>query len=250
MGLGRRERVKNRVRDIGIKGLTTTEVLELMLYPFIPRKDTMPIARELLARFGGLEQVLDAHANALAEVPGVTPTAALLISSLKDIVSRATMERLEQDVYLTDYTAVGEYLCAYIGDRPRERFVALFLNINGRLLGKKEVSEGRSSETQVDFNAVTTTAINLGAMAVIVAHNHPSGNMTPSPNDWSCTEALGKTLEVLNVKLWDHIIVSRDKYVSLKKILADNNATERTHYLGENNLSYIADADTSSSDEN
>lgn len=221
--------------------MTQCEVLEFLLYPYVPRKDTVPIAQSLLAEFGNLEHIFEASPDALAEIKGVTPFASLFISSIKDILARAGTEQFTKDVQITNYESACEYLLSYIGNETKEKLVALFFGAKGQLLSAKCVSEGNSGETKLNLPKITTIAVNLGATSMIVSHNHPSGDLTPSLEDISCTEMLDETLRAMGIRLWDHIIVGGGKCASIIRELRRNSLFSELK-LAESKVEYYTES--------
>lgn len=208
MGLGRRERIKTKVRNLGIAALSHVEILEYILYAFIPRKDTHSLAESLLNEFGQVENVLTAPPVLLEKIPGITPTIATFLSALKSIVTRAEVESLEGKARILTYEDATKYISAYIGYERVENLIALCFGPSGKLLHTKTISTCNTGGAPVNLPLIVQTALNFGATSVLLGHNHPSGDPTPSPADIDSTILVADTLNTLGIRLLDHIIVS------------------------------------------
>lgn len=215
MGAGRRQRMREKVHLNGIAGLAPHEILEFMLYPYVPQKDTVPIARALLDEFGTLDNVLHASEDALLNVPGMPKLAALTFPQLRHIVSRAATDAAADRGKITDAAGAAKYFGALIGGEKIEKAVAVFLTNRGKIICAREINSGTPVETDVEIRKIASAALNTNAAAVILGHNHPSGDVTPSEADVGSTELLGNILRPLGVALLDHIVVSGEKYHSM-----------------------------------
>ena len=219
MAEGRRERMKLKIRERGIAGLAPHEILEFLLYPYVPRKDTSPIARELLKHFGSLENVLFADEQALLSVKGMPKLAAITFPTYHDILSYAQETALLDNKTLITPTEAGEYVSLKIGKCVSERMLIVFLNGRGRVLATKVIYLGNSLETTLKVREITTQALNVKAEAVIIGHNHPHGGTNASVADKNSTKELIKILKPLSIKLIDHIIAAGDEYSSMRGMI-------------------------------
>ena len=215
MGAGRRQRVREKVHLNGIAGLAPHEILEFMLYPYVPQKDTVPIAHALLDEFGTMDNVLHATEEALLTVPGMPKLAALTFPQLRHIIARAATDAAVDRGRITDAVSAAKYFNAMIGGEKVEKTVAVFLTNRGKIICARELNSGTPVETDVEIRKIASAALNTNAAAVILGHNHPSGDVTPSEADISSTEFLGKILRPLGVALLDHLVVSGNKYHSM-----------------------------------
>ena len=212
---GHRERKKRQFRDFGLDSFADHEALELLLFYAIPRRDTNPLAHELLQRFGSLEAVLAAPADELRQVPGMGESAALLLTLVPQICRRAADGPRGRPVILNTTEQTGAYLLRRFAGEPREVVYALCLDQKGKLLTCTRVSEGGGSSADFNVRAVLVSAIRCGASRVVLSHNHPSGVALPSPADEKATFYVQRALEAVGIQLLDHIVVADGDFVSM-----------------------------------
>ena len=221
---GHRDRLRRRYREAGAHALADHELVELYLFEFIPRVDTKPMAKELLDRFGNLEGVLNATALELRGIRGIGPKAADAMSVLASIHRRSLENRVYEKVVLSswkelsDYlhAELGAYLRAEMGFLPREQFRALYLNKKNALIANEVLGEGTVDHAPAYPREVIKRAIELSATAVILVHNHPSGDPTPSRADIHMTQQIMEAGKPLGLVVHDHIVMGRDGHASLK----------------------------------
>lgn len=212
---GHRQRLKDRFLREGLDGFEEHNVLELMLFYCIPRKDTNPIAHELLNRFGSLAKVFDAPVEELVKVPGLGMNAALFLSMQTALTRRYLMSK-EQDIeILMTIEDCGRYLIPRFFGRPVETVFLLCLDAKCKVLSCKEVGEGSVNYTHVPIQRIVKTALSANATTVILAHNHPSGMAVPSVEDEQTTYSVAKALAAVEIILMDHLIISDGDFVSL-----------------------------------
>jgi DNA repair protein RadC len=214
--LGHRDRLKDRFRKAGHESLPDYELLELALFPAIPRRDTKPIAKALLARFGSLAQVLAAPENLLCEVDGVGESVALYLKVLQGVAARSAKDEIKADKPLDSWTAVVEYCRVAMAYESVEQFRVLFLDRKNRLIADETQGIGTVDHTPVYPREVVKRALELSATALILVHNHPSGDPTPSRADIQMTKQLIDTAKPLGIEIHDHIIVGRHGHVSFR----------------------------------
>lgn len=213
---GHRQRLRERFMKGGPDAIPDYEMLELILFRAIPRSDTKPAAKQLLRRFGTFSEVINAPPHLLKEVSGIGDAA---ITELKLI--RAAALRLMQDSVinrpiLSSWTAVLEYCRAQIGYEQTEQFRILFLDRKNKLIADEKQSSGTVDHTPVYVREVVKRALELSATAIILVHNHPSGDLHPSRADIEMTRQIETAARPLNVVVHDHIIVGRDGYASFR----------------------------------
>ena len=211
---GHRDRLRSRVKKYGLESLEDHEKLEFLLYPFIPRRDTNPIAHDLIDTFGTFRQVMDAEAEDLAAVKGMTENAAVFLHTLPDVMSAYILSGI--GTKLRDPKECAEYIIARIGRKKEEHFVVIYLDEGGRILKTEELSTGARSEVSVNRDKIVQNAVKCEAKCVILGHNHPKGTLAPSSEDVDATNRIVQALGVVNVKLGDHLIVSGCEYYSMK----------------------------------
>lgn len=229
MAEGRRQRVKERARNEGISHFTPQEVLEMMLYPYIPRKDTKPIAIELLEIFGSLDGVLNATERDLLNIKGMTNEAAFNFSQYYSIIARAKSEGVEKNRVISNYEEAGSYICERIGHLMHEEFLVICLDCKKRIVRTKTFTLEDPSKTEINMRKIADTILGAKCVAVIVGHNHPSGELTPSFEDINATKLLYKLLDSLGIKLFDHIIVNHKQSFSFNKANLLKSLTSQTN---------------------
>ena len=215
-GLGHRDRLRARFATGGREALADYEVLELFLFRTIQRRDTKPVAKALLKRFGSVAGVISAPTERLVEVDGVGPSVA---ADLK-IIALAAQELLRTGInkreILSSWTAVLDYCTAVMAHEEREQFRILFLDKKNHLIADEVQQSGTVDHTPVYPREVAKRALELSATALILLHNHPSGDPTPSRADITMTRTLMQVAETLGIVVHDHVIISRSGHASLK----------------------------------
>lgn len=213
---GHRERVKQEFLKNGFNESTPAhKIIEMLLFYSIPRKDTNEIAHELLNRFGSVSGILDAPAERLTEVKGVTLNTAALIKLIIPIARRYS---LEKGTKTENYSTLDE-VCRYLMQRyfgyTKEVFSVTSFSGSGRMLGFDVLGEGNVSEVNVSTREVVETVLKRQAVCVIIAHNHPDGVAIPSEEDIVITKNIKSALSHINIRLIDHIVICGDDYVSM-----------------------------------
>lgn len=213
---GHRERLRARFRTAGADALADYELLELLLFRSIPRRDTKPLAKKLIARFGSFAEVLAAPEAKLREVEGVGEAVALDLATLLAAAQRLTRGRVRGKVVLSSWSEVLDYCRATMAFAEKEQFRILFLDKKNALIADEVQQTGTVDHTPVYPREVVKRALELSASAVILVHNHPSGDPTPSKADIQMTRQIAEVAKPLGIVLHDHIIVGRDGHASFK----------------------------------
>ncbi len=213
---GHRERLRDRFRDHGDTALADYEILELLLFRLIPRRDTKPIAKALLDRFGSLAGVFGAPASLLQEVKGVGEAVALDLKLISTVAHRTLKSELKGKQVLASWSSVIEYCHAAMAHETREQFRILFLDKRNALIADEVQGRGTVDHTPVYPREVVKRALELSATAIILVHNHPSGDPTPSRADIDMTKMIIETAKPLGITVHDHIIIGKDGHASLK----------------------------------
>ena len=212
---GHRQRLKERFLQQGLDGFTDIQVLELLLFYAVPRRDTNPIAHELLEKFGSLRQVLEAPVQRLTEVEYITENAAALLKLAPAMLRYYQVDKVKEEMPLVTIQACGDYLKHFFLGRKNETVFLLCLDAKCKVLACREVGEGSVNSANVPIRRVVEIALAEGASTVILAHNHPSGIAIPSGEDIATTRRLYAALSTVDVILADHIVVADDDYVSM-----------------------------------
>ena len=213
---GHRDRLRQRFRDGGDRVLADYELLELLLFRLIPRRDTKPIAKALLARFGSLPEVLGAPAHLLTEVKGVGDSVATELKLTAAIAHRMLKGELKGRQVLASWTSVIEYCRAAMAFEAREQFRVLFLDKKNALIADEVQQTGTVDHTPVYPREVVKRALELSATALILVHNHPSGDPTPSRADIEMTRTIMEVAKPLGITVHDHIIIAREGHASMR----------------------------------
>ncbi len=212
---GHRNRMRERFKRAGFKGMHDHEMLELLLYYSIPRKDTNPIAHRLIDRFGSIAGVLDATEDQLLMVDGITQNSVSLIKLLVPFFHEYKKQKTS-GIRLKTSDECGRYLCDYYSGINNERVVVLCLEASGKLITCETVCEGELTEVVVNCRRLIEIVLKHPSTAgIILAHNHPGGLALPSREDINSTNDLMLTLRAVNICIIDHIIVAGDEYVSM-----------------------------------
>lgn len=213
---GHRQRLKRRFLDHGTASFADYELLELLLFNAIPRRDTKPVAKALLARFGNVAEVLAAEPKALMEVTGVGEGAVVALKSVEAAAQRMLRDAVIQKPVLSSWEKLLDYCRATLARESREHFRVLYLNRKNVLIADEEQQRGTVDHTPVYPREVVKRALDLGASAIIMLHNHPSGDPTPSQGDIAMTREVAEAARHLGIALHDHVIVARAGHVSFK----------------------------------
>ncbi len=213
---GHRERLRERFAKAGADALADYELLELLLFRLIPRRDTKPIAKALLKRFGSVSRVLGAPPHLLREVPGIGASVAADLQVIAAVNQRMQKADLIGRNVLDSWTSVLAYCKSAMAEEPREQFRVLFLDKKNALVADEVQQSGTVDQTPVYPREVVRRALELSATAIILVHNHPSGDPTPSRADIEMTHKVIEACKPLAITVHDHIIIGRDGHASLR----------------------------------
>lgn len=213
---GHRARLRKRLLDGGIDALADHEVIEYLLMTAIPRRDVKPLAHSLIKRFGSLAGVLNADAKALALHPGMGETSAAALKIVAVAARRLARTALRQQPVLGSWQALIDYLTIDMAHLTVERVRVLFLNTQNMLIHDEHVGDGSIDEAAIHPREVIRRALDLGATALIIVHNHPSGSPQPSRADIQVTNRIAEAGRLLGIVVHDHVIIGREGHVSLK----------------------------------
>ena len=213
---GHRERLRNRLREAGPEALADYELLELVLFRAIPRRDVKPLAKALIARFGSFAEAIAAPAQRLAEVEGMTAGAAgefaVVAASAKRFAKGAAKKRLP----IGSWSEVIDYCRTAMAFAEREEFRVLFLDKKNGLIADETLGIGTIDQAPVFPREIVRRALELAATAVILIHNHPSGDPEPSTQDVKMTLDIIAVAAPLGVTVHDHIVIGRHGHASLR----------------------------------
>jgi DNA repair protein RadC len=217
--LGHRERLRERFSSAPPNSLADYELLELLLFRLIPRSDTKPVAKALLARFGTFAEVLGAPASLLREVDGVGAAVALDLKVIAAAALRMAHGDIKGRELLSSWQQVLDYCRAAMAFEEREQFRILFLDKKNALIADEVQQTGTVDHTPVYPREVIKRALELSSTAIILVHNHPSGDPTPSRADIEMTKTIINTARPLGISVHDHIIIGKKGHASMKGLL-------------------------------
>ncbi|QGY40044.1 DNA repair protein RadC [Pseudodesulfovibrio cashew] len=213
---GHRKRLREKLVE-NSRGLADYELLELVLAQIFTRKDTKPLAKAVLARFGSLKDALTASPDQLQEVEGVGPGVAAHWVLLQELFARLGEAGARTREPLSDPAEVARAAMARIGSKGTEEFWAAFLDTKNRVIAWERVSRGTVNATPVFPREIMARALKLEASGIILAHNHPGGDPTPSMEDVRLTERIRETAEGLDIRVLDHLVVTDHDYYSFNE---------------------------------
>jgi DNA repair protein RadC len=213
---GHRERLRERFYGAGADALSDYELLELALFAAIPRRDTKPLAKALLKKFGSFAEVIHAPEARLREVDGVKDASVNQLKLLAAAANRAAKGEIKRNVALSSWNEVIDYCRSSMAFADKEQFRLLFLDKRNQLIADEVQQVGTIDHTPVYPREVIKRALELSATALILVHNHPSGDPTPSQADIQMTKAIVDIAAPLGIAVHDHIIVGKNGHASLK----------------------------------
>jgi DNA repair protein RadC len=217
---GHRERLRQRFREAGADALADYELLELVLFNGIPQKDVKPLAKRLIATFGSFAEVISAPRARLAEIKvGTTKVGERAITELKIVqaaASRLAKGQVKRRMTLSSWSSVIDYCRTAMAFADKEQLRVLFLDKRNQLIADEVQQTGTIDHTPVYPRELVKRALELSASAVVLVHNHPSGDPTPSRADIQMTQQIADIAKPPGIAIHDHIIVGKDGHASLK----------------------------------
>lgn len=211
-----RKRLRARFMEGGAGALPDYELLELVLFRAIPRQDVKPLARQLIDRFGDFNRVVSAPADRLMQEPGVGEAVVQELKIIEAAAQRLARARVMHRPVLSSWDALLDYCHTAMAHRETEQFRILFLDRKNVLIADEEQARGTVDHVPVYPREVVKRALELNASALILVHNHPSGDPTPSEQDILLTNQIADALTVMGIVLHDHLIIGKSREVSLR----------------------------------
>ena len=215
---GHRDRLRARFAENGVDALADYELLELYLFRSILRRDVKPIAKALIAKFGSFAEVIAAPIERLTEVKGVSEKIALDLKILRAASTKLGQESVLGRPVLSSWSALLDYCRAAMQFEPTEHFRVLFLDRKNRLIADEILGQGTVDRAPVYPREILKRALALESTAIILAHNHPSGDPTPSQSDIDMTKEIVQACKPISVTVHDHLIIGRDNIASFKTL--------------------------------
>jgi DNA repair protein RadC len=215
---GHRKRLKTRFREGGANALPDYELLELVLFGAIPRANLKPLARTLIDRFGGFAEVLAAPPARLMETKGVKEGVVTQLKIIEAAAIRLSRRQVLNKPALSSWSALIDYCTAAMAREPKEQFRVLFLDRKNVLITDEMMNQGTVDHTPVYPREIVKRALELSASAVILVHNHPSGDPSPSQADISMTRQIADAAKPLGIAVHDHLVIGRKGHASFKAL--------------------------------
>lgn len=215
---GHRQRLRSRFLASGGESMPDYELMEMVLFAAIPRGDAKPLAKRLLKRFGSFAEAIATPQEVLGEVQGMGEAAVTALKVVEAAAQRLGQETVMNLPVISSWDRLIEYCRMRLGRAEREHFRVLFLNRKNMLIADEEQQRGTIDHTPVYPREVVKRALQLGASAIIMLHNHPSGDPEPSRGDIDMTREIKETAERLGILLHDHVIVSKTGHRSFKSL--------------------------------
>lgn len=213
---GHRNRLRQRFREGGAAAMPDYELLELVLFRALPRQDTKPLARALLDRFGDFNGVLSARPERLGDIKGVGEAVITELKLVEAAAHRLARAKVMQRHAITGWDALLDYCHTTMAHRETEQFRVLFLDRKNILIADEEQARGTVDHVPVYPREVARRALELNASALILVHNHPSGDPTPSAADFDMTRKVEAACQALSIALHDHLVIGKSREISFR----------------------------------
>ncbi|MEP6343574.1 MAG: DNA repair protein RadC [Maricaulaceae bacterium] len=215
---GHRDRLRARFAEKGADALADYELLELYLFRSIPRRDIKPIAKALITRFGSFAEVISAPIEQLTEIKGISENIALDLKVIRAAATKLSQESILGRPILSSWSALLDYCRSAMQFERKEQFRVLFLDKKNRLIADEILGSGTVDRAPVYPREVMKRALTLEATAIILAHNHPSGDPTPSQSDINMTNDIVEAMKPIGITVHDHLIIGRDNIASFRTL--------------------------------
>lgn len=213
---GHRKRLKERFAKVPLGSFQDYELLELMLFHVFQRKNTKPLAKRLIENFGSIKGVFHADKMELSKIEGIGPETINFLREMEDFFSRIHMPSNNEGTILNNWNSVINYCTLTMGFNQQEFLRILYLNRKNLLIADELMQQGTIDKVAIYPREIVRNCITRSASAVIMVHNHPSGDIKPSSDDIIVTQKIAAALEVIGVALHDHVIVAQDKHYSFR----------------------------------
>lgn len=215
---GHRDRLRARFVKAGPEGIADYELLEILLFSALPRRDVKPLAKSLIRHFGSLGRVMTAEIQELTKVKGISENTAILIKTVESSSRMMLKEQMAARPVLSSWQALLDYLHLSMAYEKKEHFRILFLNRRNELISDEVQQSGTIDHTPVYPREIVKRALELGATAIILVHNHPSGDAEPSTSDIEMTGEIVRAAAALGVTVHDHLIIAQNGHTSFKSM--------------------------------
>lgn len=213
---GHRQRLRAKVLNGSMDNLADYELLELLLFMSIPRKDVKPLAKKLLENFGSMHELINAQYQRLASIEGVTDNIFISLTLVRELMNRILKQKIMNKNAISSWGSLVDYLKSSMGGLKLEQFRVLFLNKKNILIADEVMANGTIDQTPVYPREIIKKALFHEAGAIILVHNHPSGNTKPSRSDIELTSKIVEAANAVNITVHDHVIIAGNEYYSFK----------------------------------
>jgi DNA repair protein RadC len=215
---GHRKRVLQKLTKHGYSSFIDYEIVEMMLFLVFKRKDTKPLAKALLGKFGTIDKILGASPDSLMSIPGIGTSAVNTFKIVDAIIKSALQSRIIKKSIIECFDDVVRYCKVNMKHLTSEEFRIILLNGISEVICDEIIQKGSIDSVDVSPREILKLCIEKGAKGFILVHNHPSGDPTPSANDVYMTKRIQEAANVFNITLYDHIIIGMDKYISFRNL--------------------------------
>lgn len=216
--MNKQERPREKALSNGVQSLSNRELIAVLLRSGTKEKSALELADEILTLRGDLLSLMDLHIRELMQIKGIKAAKACELLVCFELIKRISLERMKQEEHAGHKPqVVSDWLMNHIGHKDQEFFVVLFLNQRGEMIAHKDMFIGTLSKSFANPREVFKEALQYGSSKIICAHNHPSGNVTPSHADFFSADALEQSGEIIGIQVLDHLIISRNHYYSFRE---------------------------------
>jgi DNA repair protein RadC len=214
---GHRKRIKERYVSAGIEAFHDYEIVELVLTYAIARRDTKPIAKNLMARFGSLKGIIDAEPTELKTIDGVSDHTTSLFKLLKDVSALYLQQKAKEKTQVSCTSELIGFCRTKLGGKREEEFCVIFLDVQNQIISFERMQKGTVNQANVYPRQVLENALREKASAIILVHNHPSGHVRPSEADIRITKTIRESARMLDISVHDHLIIGEDRFFSFRE---------------------------------
>jgi DNA repair protein RadC len=214
---GHRKRLKEKYGSTGLEAFHDYEVVELVLTYAIARRDTKPIAKNLMSRFGSLKGIIDAESAELKTVDGISDHTASLFKLFKDVSALYLKQRAEEKPQISCTSELIGFCRTKLGGKKEEEFCVIYLDVQNQIMAFETMQKGTVNQANVYPRQVLENALKKKASAIILVHNHPSGHVRPSEADIRITKTIRETARMLDISVHDHLIIGDDRFFSFRE---------------------------------
>jgi len=207
--LGHRKRVKSKFLK-NSSNFADYELLELLLFSSHPRKDMKPLAKKLLTRFGSINAILRADTESLTSIPDVNQNVLVSLKLIKEIIHKSSQQKIIGKPLIASWKELCDYCQVIMSDLKEEQFRILFLNNKHFLITEELIKSGGIEDVEIDIKTIVKKSLNFFAKSIILLHNHPTWNCKPSQSDITNTKKISNALQVLQIEVYDHLIIGNN----------------------------------------